>query len=102
MYTARMILYPNHKVSLFRWDAYATTVDSNIDVYVYEQSDELDAMNGVEWAQNEMRLLTVFTGMQTGDKIVDELWNIFIVKKVKHRDSFFASFYEVQVRSEHD
>jgi len=97
-----MIVYPNHQVSVFRGDTFATTVDSNIDVYIYEQSDAQDAMNGVEGAQNEQRLLTVFSWLQIGDKVIDEDAKAYIVKKVKHRNSIVVNFYEVQIRNEND
>ena len=43
-----MIMKPNHKVSIYRGNTYSTMVDANISVYIYEQSDTQDAINGVE------------------------------------------------------
>lgn len=97
-----MIIQPNHKVDIYRWDTFATAVDSSIDVYIYEQSDGQDAMSGVEWAQNEQRLLTVFSWLRIGDKLIDEGTTAYIIKKVKHRKSSFVDFYEVQIRNEND
>ena len=97
-----MILYPNTTITVYRWDTYATEVDAGIDVYIYENTDTQDAMNGVEGAQNELRLLTVFSWLRIGDKVVDSNTNAYIIKKVKHRNSFVSDFYEVQIRSEND
>ena len=39
-------------------------------MYIYEQDDNQDAINGVEWGQNEQRLLTINWCLQIGDKLV--------------------------------
>ena len=97
-----MILHPNHTATVTRGNNYGATVASSIDVYIYEQSDEQDAMNGVEWGQNEQRMLTMFAWLNSGDKVVDDGWSVYIIKKVKHRNSVVANFYEIQIRSEND
>ena len=50
--------------------ALQTEVVANLDVYIYEQDDNQDAINGVEWGQNEQRLLTINWCLQIGDKLV--------------------------------
>lgn len=97
-----MVLYPNDTVSIFRGPTYATAWDVWIDVYIYEQSDDQDAMNGVEWWQNEKRLLTIYSGIRNRDKLVTASGNAYIVKKVKHRNSVVFNFFEIQIREEND
>ena len=97
-----MILYPNNKVTIYRGNKYQTRADMGIAVYIYEQSDTQDAMSGVEWAQNEKRLLTVFTWIRNRDKLVALDWQSYIVKKVKKRDNIIQNFYEVQIRETND
>jgi hypothetical protein len=97
-----MILYPNNKISIFRGDTYNTEVDVWIDVYIYEQSDEQDAINGVDGWQNELRMITVYSSLQIGDKIINQEGEHYITKKVKHRNSVVFDFYEIQIRNAYD
>lgn len=97
-----MIFYPNTKVCAYRGPSFATEVVANLDVYIYEQDDNQDAINGVEWGQNEQRLLTINWCLQIGDKLVTTDAKNFIVKKVKHRKSVMANFYELQIREQND
>jgi hypothetical protein len=94
-----MLLHTNNTVDIFR---NKTKADMGIDVYIYEQSDTQDAMSGVEWAQNELRLLTVYTDIRNRDRLVDTKGRVYVVKKVKTRTSLLDTFLEVQVRQEND
>lgn len=94
-----MLLHTNNTVDLYRNKAKA---DMGIDVYIYEQSDTQDAMSWVEWAQNELRLLTVYTDIRNRDRLVDTTGRVYVVKKVKTRTSLLDTFLEVQVRQEND
>jgi hypothetical protein len=94
-----MLLHTNNTVDIFRGK---TKADMGIDVYIYEQSDTQDAMSGVEWAQNELRLLTVYTDIRNRDRLVDTTGRVYVVKKVKTRTSLLDTFLEVQVRQEND
>lgn len=97
-----MLFYPNNTVNIFRWNKYQTPADMGIVVYIYEQSDTQDAMSWVEGAQNEKRLLTVFTGIRNRDKLVTVDGQTYIVKKVKHRTSPIEDFLECQIRETND
>ena len=96
------MLLPNHTITVKRWAAFATTVVSSLSVYIYEQSDEFDLANWVDGAQDTKKMMTNYEGIQTGDKVTDENSVVYIVKKVKKRESVFRKFYEVVIRKEND
>ena len=102
MWYDNMILHPNHIITVMRGKTYETEVLSNIEVYIYEQSDSQDAMSGFDWAQNEQRMLSNTWWIQNRDKIILDSWDEFIVKKVKFRNSVVSSFYEIQIRETND
>jgi len=96
------MLLPNHTVTVSRWSSFGTTVVSSLSVYIYEQSDDFDLANGVDGWQDTHKMMTNYNDLQTWDKVTDENSIVYIVKKVKKRESVFRKFYEVVIRKEND
>lgn len=96
------MFYPNKTVTITRGNSFATSVVTGLRVYIYELSDDLSAINNVEWGQDELKMLSRYADIQIGDKIVDQDSLVYIVKSAKERKSVFSKHYEYIVRKKYD
>lgn len=96
------MFYPNKTISITRGDTYATSITTSLRVYIYEQSDDLSMVNDIEWWQDQLKMLTKYSNIVIGDKLVDQDNVVYIVKKVTPRISMIRKFYEVIVRKKND
>lgn len=96
------MFYPNKTISISRGDTYATSITTGLRVYIYEQSDDLSIVNDIEWWQDQLKMLTKYSNIVIGDKLVDQDNVVYIVKKVTPRISMIRKFYEVIVRKKND
>ncbi len=100
--------YPNRLVTVKRlavvsWiSSYTTTIVTDLNVYIYETSDEYDAINWVEWWQVENKMLTRYDWIIVWDKIIDENNVEYIVKRIRYRNSFVNKHYEIILQREQD
>lgn len=96
------MFYPNKTISITRGDTYATSVTTGLRVYIYEQSDDLSIVNDIDGWQDQLKMLTKYSNIAIGDKLVDQDNVVYIVKKVTPRISMIRKFYEVIVRKKND
>lgn len=92
----------NNTVTITRWASFGTSVVSGLSVYIYDNSEEQDAINWVDWWQIEKRMITIYSWLQEWDKVVTA-WNVvYIIKRVKYRDSIATKHYEILLRMQND
>lgn len=51
----------NNTVTITRGASYSTTVIASLQVYIYEPTEEQDAINGVDGGQIEDRMITIYS-----------------------------------------
>jgi len=63
----------NNTVTITRGASYSTTVIASLQVYIYEPTEEQDAINGVDGGQIEDRMITIYAWLKEGDKVTTAL-----------------------------
>lgn len=97
-----MLFHNNSTISVYRWNDYATSVISWLRIYIYELSDDLTTINTIEWWMTIMKMITMYSWLQMWDKVVDQNWVEYLIKKVNQRVSLFRKFYEVIMHKAND
>ena len=92
----------NNTVTITRGASYSTTVIASLQVYIYEPTEQQDAINGVDGGQIEDRMITIYAWLQEWDKVTTTWWVIYIIKRVKHRKSIVTSHFELLLRKQND
>ena len=92
----------NNTVSITRWPTYWTSVVASLQVYIYEPTEEQDAINGVDGWQIEDRMITVYAGLREWDKVTTTWWVIYIIKRIKNRKSIVTNHFEILLRRQND
>lgn len=92
----------NNTVTITRWPAYATNVVASLQVYIYEPTEEQDAINGVDGGQIEDRMITVYAWLREWDKVTATWWVIYIIKRIKNRKSIVTNHFEILLRRQND
>ena len=90
-----MLFHNNSTISVYRWDSYETSVITWLSIYIYELSDDINIINTIEWWLTIMKMITMYSWIQMHDKVTDQNWVDYIVKKVTQRVSLFRKFYEI-------
>ena len=92
----------NNTVTITRGATYSTTVVASLEVYIYEPTEEQDAINGVDGWQIEDRMITIYAGLKEGDKVTTVWWVVYIIKRVKNRKSIVTNHFEILLRKQND
>ena len=92
----------NNTVTITRGATYSTTVIASLQVYIYEPTEEQDAINGVDGGQIEDRMITIYAGLKEGDKVTTVWWVVYIIKRVKNRKSIVTNHFEILLRKQND
>lgn len=91
----------NWLATITRWASFATSVVSNLWVYVYDPNDEQDAISWVDWWQIEKRMITTYSWLLEWDKVLI-WWVAYIIKRVKIRNSIITNHFEILLRMQND
>lgn len=92
----------NNTVTITRGASYSTTVIASLQVYIYEPTEEQDAINGVDGGQIEDRMITIYSWLKEGDKVTTVWWVVYIIKRVKNRKSIVTNHFEILLRKQND
>ena len=92
----------NNTVTITRGATYSTTVVASLEVYIYEPTEEQDAINGVDGWQIEDRMITIYAWLKEGDKVTTVWWVVYIIKRVKNRKSIVTNHFEILLRKQND
>lgn len=92
----------NNTVTITRGATYSTTVVASLQVYIYEPTEEQDAINGVDGWQIEDRMITIYAWLKEGDKVTTVWWVVYIIKRVKNRKSIVTNHFEILLRKQND
>ena len=92
----------NNTVTITRGATYSTTVIASLQVYIYEPTEEQDAINGVDGWQIEDRMITIYAWLKEGDKVTTSWWVVYIIKRVKNRKSIVTNHFEILLRKQND
>lgn len=97
-----MLYHSNNTIWITRWNNYATSVVTWLKVYIYELSDDLNAVHWIDWWITLKKMITKYVWIQIWDKITTAEWIEFIVKKASERKSIYWKFYEVLMSCQND
>jgi len=96
------MLYHNETITIHRGPKYATTITTGLKVHIYEQTDDYNVINSIDWWQDTLKMMTKYAWILTGDRITTSQSIIYIVKKVIDRKSPVGKFYEVIIKTDND
>lgn len=103
-----MIFTANKTVTIMRFDtvsgetSYDVTVATWLQLYIEPLDDTIWATVDWQWAFDVQKMFTDFIDVQVSDKIIDQNWEEYIVKWVKHYDSLVWQHLECIVQQEYD
>ena len=101
-------IHTNHCISIYRkyteWsNAYEYTkypILANHKVFIYENNNDYQQVLGMDWAVQTLMMITCRIDIRQTDKIIDENWNIYIARYIKHEISPYTDFYSVEIQKD--